>query len=183
MPESDTTFLKKKNPKITCWSNTYRQQHYSEIYLLNFSPDVDLIRAALYPTQTHNLTPFSDLSSGVPAYFNVSLSIQPYHPSQLLALFLYLLSYLLRLLLFISSSLILTPAYHSCRHVLCLSSCCNGSITVQHLPQTSKPPSDTSTSQSWHSTLTSPAKTWQPSTYPGGWIYETIVWTKLGSPR
>lgn len=55
-------------------------------------------------------------------------------------------------------------------------------LTAQHLPLTRKSPSDTSTSQSWHTTLTSPAKTLQLSTYPEGWIYETNVWKKLGSP-
>lgn len=58
-------------------------------------------------------------------------------------------------------------SYHACRHALCLLSCFNDPITAQHLPRTSKPPSDTSSSQSWHSALTS-AKTWQPSTYQGG---------------
>lgn len=100
------------------------------------------------------VSPFSDLT-GVPNYFDVScqnsvkttLQYYPYHS-------LYLFSYLLSFPLFISLlSLVLThtnSTHRAYKHVLCLLSRCNDSITAQHLPLTSKPPSDTSTSQSWH---------------------------------
>lgn len=131
--------------------------------------------------------PVSDLTAEVPNCFDVSWSKRLYYPYHSLALCIYLFPYLLRLPLFISPlSLVLAltnSTYHACRHVLCLLSCCNDSITARHLPLTSKPPSDTSTSQSWYSALTFPARTWQLSPYPEGWIYETNVWTKLGSPR
>lgn len=55
-------------------------------------------------------------------------------------------------------------------------------IAASLLPLTRKPPSDTSTSHSWHSTLTSPAKTWQISPYPGSGIYETMHWRSRDLP-
>lgn len=74
----------------------------------------------------------------------------------------------------ISSSLILTPrrphSRQTCTWTLSTFIILyRGSIAARHLPaKPTEPPSDTSTRPSWHSALTCPAKTWQPSTYGGG---------------
>lgn len=163
-----------QNPKITALHADF---NITDLHQLIFTFEVDFI----LPRYTMFLYSQTSLSVCQITLMSLGQCYLTIHISHWFCFYIY--SLISSVYYYISLSLILTLAYHACRHVLCLLSCCNDSITVQHLPQTSKPPSDTSTSHSWHFTLTSPAKTWQPSTYPGGWIYETNVWTKLGSPR
>lgn len=120
--------------------------------------------------------------------FDVPWAKLPYYPYHSLALSLYLYSYLLSLQLFISLLSLVLPltnsTYHAYSYVLTVFIILlKWLYHWQHLPLTSKSPSDTRTSQSWHSTLTSPAKTWQLSACPEEWIYETNAWKKQGSPR
>lgn len=113
------------------------------------------------------------------------------HPSQPGLTPVFSLPYLPGLALPISSSLILTPhrppttPCQTCTRIpspfiILYRATFLSPLGISRKPV--EPPSDTSTSPSWHSALTRPAKTWQPSTYSGrgGGIYECSVVNEAG---